>query len=121
MRLFLDCLVDVLFHEIESFSTGSCCQRKSFGDCIDGDDTLGAEKESTFDGKLTDRTTSPNRNRLAAFNVAKLGSHIAGGKNVRQKQRLLVRKFIRHFDRADIGVRHPQIFGLAAREAAEDV
>ena len=50
-----------------------------------------------------------------------LGGHVAGREDVGQEQRLFVGDAVRHLDRADIGHRDAQIFGLAAAIAAEHV
>jgi hypothetical protein len=49
------------------------------------------------------------------------GSHVTGREDIRQEQRLFVSYIVRNLDGANIGHRHPKVFGLAARIAAEHV
>ena len=72
---------------------------------VDGDDAIGAEQEGAADGELPDRTAAPDRDRLAALDIAEIGGHVAGREDVRQEQHLLVAQAVRHFDRPDIGIR----------------
>ena len=81
----------------------------------------GAEQERAANGELPDRAAAPDRDRVARLDVAELGGHVAGRKDVRQEQDLLVGEAVGNLDRADVGIRNPHIFGLPARVAAEDV
>src|SRR5437879_7838485 len=51
-------------------------------DAINGDDVISTEHIGTTNGKLPYRSTAPDGDGSAALEVAVLGSHIAGGKNV---------------------------------------
>ena len=96
-------------------------QREPLGHRVDRDDALGAEQEGAADRELADRTAAPDRDRLAAFDVAELGAHVAGREDVGEEQHLLVVEPVRHLDRPDIGVGHAQILRLAAGIAAEQM
>jgi hypothetical protein len=78
-----------------------------------------AEQEGAADGKLSDRATSPYRDGVAGLDVAKHRRHVAGRKDIGQKQYLFVSQAVRNFERAEVGEGHPQIFGLTAGIAAE--
>jgi hypothetical protein len=71
-----------------------------------------------FDRKLPDRTAAPDRNRLAALDVAEIRGHVPGRENVRQEKNLFVREPVLDLYRTNIRVRHPKIFGLTACVAA---
>ena len=66
-----------------------------------------------------DRAAAPYRDHVAGFDVAEFGGHVAGRKNIREKQRLFVVERVRHLDRPLVRVRHAKIFGLPAAIAAE--
>ena len=89
-------------------------EREPFRNGVDRDHTLGTEQKRALDGELADGTAAPDRDRLAAFEIAEIGGHVAGRKDVRQEQHLLVAQSRRDLDGADIGVGHAQILGLAA-------
>ena len=55
------------------------------------------------------------------FQVAEIGSHEAGREDIREEQDLLVAESLRHLDRADVGIGHAEVFGLAAGIAAQHV
>ena len=59
--------------------------------------------------------------RVAALDVAEIGRHVAGRKDVGEEQHLLVGQAVRHLDRADIGIGHAQIFRLTAGIAAQQM
>ncbi len=121
VRQLLDAVVDVLLHEIDRDRAGVRAPSQPLGHGVDGDDPLGAEQEGAADGELRDRSAAEDGDRLAAFDVAELGAHVAGREDVGQEQHLFVAQPCRHLDRADIGERHAQILRLAAREAAQQV
>ena len=50
------------------------CQRQPLGDRVDGDDPLGAEEESAFDGELADRPAAPDGNRVAWSDIAEVAA-----------------------------------------------
>ena len=67
-----------------------------------------------FDGELADGAAAPDRDGLAALEVAEIGGHEARGKDVRQEKDLFIAEPLRHLDRTDIGIGLPEILGLAA-------
>src|SRR5206468_7247595 len=67
------------------------------------------------------RTAAPEGNDVALANGAVFGGHVTGGKDISQKQRLLVGDTFRNSDGPRIGKRDPRILRLAARIAAECV
>jgi hypothetical protein len=77
--------------------------------------------ENAADRELAHRAASPHRNGFASFEGEKVGSHIAGRKNIGEEQHLFVAEALRHLDRADIGVGHAKIFRLPAGIAAEQM
>src|SRR5947208_5990661 len=81
---------------------------------INGDNVISTEHVGTTNSKLPYRSTAPDSDGIAPLDVAVLGSHIAGGKNVGQKQDLLVPEAGWYFDRADVGEGHADVFCLSA-------
>ena len=82
---------------------------------------LGAEEEGRADSHLANGAAAPYGDRVAALDVAELGGHVAGGEDVGEEERLFVAQPVGHLDRADIGIRHAQIFGLAAAVATQQM
>ena len=99
----------------------SSCKIESLGHRIDGENTFRAQEEGAPDGKLPDRSAAPNRDSLAALQIAEVGRHVAGGKDVGQEEDLLVAEVPRHLDRAHVGIWHPEILRLAAGVASEEM
>ena len=118
---FLDPVVDVLLLEIERCGARRLRQSETFRDGVDGDHPFGTQHEGALDRELADRAAAPDRDGVAALQVAEVGGHVAGRKNVRQKEHLLVAQSLRHLDRADVGIGHTEVFGLAAGVAAQHV
>ena len=91
------------------------------GKPVDRDDPFGAEQVRARDGELSDRTSTPHRDHVALLDVAHLGAHVAGRKDVREEEHLLVRHAGGHLERTNVGERHARILGLPPGEAAEHV
>ena len=102
---------------------GASClgQSQPLGYGIDGNDALGSEEKGTPDGELPDGAAAPYRHRLAALEVAEIRRHVAGRKDVGQKQDLLVAESVRNLDGPDVRIGHAEIFGLSARKAPEQM
>ena len=96
-------------------------ERQALGKAIDRDDPLGSEQERALDRELADGAAAPDGHGVARLDLAVLGRHVAGGKDVREEQDLLVGERVRHLQRADVGKRHPGVFRLAAGIAAVHV
>ena len=54
----------------------------------------------------------PDGDDVARLDVAHLRAHVASWEDVRQEEYLLVRQPVLDLKRADIGERHPRVFGL---------
>jgi len=89
-----------------------------FGNMVDGNDSLSAEHVRAANGEKSHRTAAPDRNYVPRLYTAILGCHITSGKNVREKQDLLIGVPILNHDWTDIGKRNPGIFCLTACIAA---
>src|ERR1700761_3001486 len=114
-------LVDILFLEIEEGPPRRLGKRHPLGHRIHSDHALGAEQKSAADCELPDGAAAPDGNGVTFLDVAEICCHIGGRKDIGEKQDLFVREAVRHLDGPDIGERHPKIFGLSAREAAQHV
>src|SRR5437868_5244018 len=57
-----------------------------FGKAVDGNHATRAEQIGGLDGELTDGPAAPNGKDIAALDIAVLSGHIAGRKNVREKE-----------------------------------
>ena len=77
------------------------------------------EQEGALDRELSDGTAAPDRDRLAALQIAEIGGHEARGEDIRQEEDLFVAQALRHLDRADVGIGHAEVLGLAAGVAAQ--
>ena len=117
-----DALVDVLFHEIDGVGRAgrlgpARCAPARFRSAMT---RAGAQQRRRFGWRIARPGQQPQiaivSPPLMSQNSAR---HVAGRENVGEEQHLLVAEPVRHLDRPDIGVRHPQIFGLAAGIAAE--
>ena len=74
-----------------------------------------AEQQRAADGELAHRSATPHRHhRVARPDVAIFRRHVAGRKNIRQEQHLLVRQIALDHDRPVVGKRHPRILRLPA-------
>ena len=80
-----DEVVDILLHEIDRLGTGVSCKIDPLGHCIDGENTFRAEEVGAPDGKLPDGPAAPNRDSLATLQIAEVGCHVSGGKDVGQE------------------------------------
>ena len=120
-RQLQDGLLHLALGVVDGLGAAFAGQRQPLGQGVDRDDPLRAEQEAGFDRELPDRAAAPDRDRVGRLDLAVVGGHVGGGEDVGQEQHLLVRQPLRDLDRADIGVGHAQILGLAAREAAGDV
>src|SRR5579872_491190 len=90
-------------------------------DTIDCNHALCAKQKCAADCKLADWATSPNRDHVTRLDLAILRRHVAGGKNIRQKQYLLVIESIRHFERPNIYEWHPRELCLSTGIATHHV
>jgi hypothetical protein len=70
---------------------------------------------------LSDGSAAPDRDRLAAFQVAEIRGHVAGRENVRQEQHLIVAQSRGDLDGTDVSEWNAQIFRLAAGKSAEQM
>ena len=71
--------------------------------------------------ELSDRTTAPDRHRVARKNVALFDGLITGGKNVGEEEQLFIRDLFGHFERAHIGIWNADVLRLTAGESAEEM
>ena len=67
------------------------------------------------------RPATPDRDRVAAFDVAILRGHVPRRKYVGQEENLFVAERFRNFHRTDVGERHADVLGLAAGISAEQM
>ena len=68
------------------------CHLQPLWNPINGNDLISAEHIGTANGKLPYWSTAPDGDGIASLDVAVFSSHIAGGKDIGQKQDLLVRR-----------------------------
>ena len=87
-------------------------------DPIDRDHPGRAEQERRPNRELSNRSRAPHGDDVAGAQLAVLGGHVAGRKDVREEQPLFVGDVRRQPQRADVGERHPDVFGLSAGEPA---
>src|SRR5690606_21081865 len=85
---------------------------------IKGNHALRSQHPGTGDRELTHGATAPDGNRVARLNSAVLRGHVTGGKNIREKQNLVVVQVVRNFQRPDVSVGHPHILRLTSRITA---
>ena len=114
-------VVNVDLREIDRLGASGLGHRQPLGHLVDRDHSAGAHHQRRADGELPDRPATPDRDGIAVLDLGVLGGHIAGRKDVGQKERLLVGDAVGNLDRADIGHRYAKILGLAAAVAAEHV
>ena len=94
-----------------------CGHVQPLGHVVDRDDAAGAQHPGALDRELADRAAAPDRDRIARLDLGIFGRHVAGREDVGQEQHLLVGQLVRHLDRADVGVGHAQVLGLAAGDS----
>ena len=63
---------------------------QAFRKPVDGDHPARSEEVSAFDSELADRPAAPDRNGVPGLNRAVLRRHVAGWKNVREEENLIV-------------------------------
>ncbi len=90
-------------------------------EAIDRDDAIRAEQSGARDRELSDGTRAPHRDHLSRLDVAHLGTHVAGRKNVGEEEHLLIAQVRWYPDRTDIGERDAHVFGLSACKSAEQM
>jgi hypothetical protein len=66
------------------------------------------------------RTAAEDHDAVAGLHLRELGDHLRGGKDVRQKQRLLVAHPIRNPEHIHVGERHTDPLGLYTGEGGGD-
>ena len=94
---------------------------ESLRHAIDRDHPFGAKHERAANRELTDRSAAPDRDGVAFLNIAILGGHVAGRKDIGEKEHLLVAERFGDFHGADIRKRYAHVFGLPAGVAAEQM
>src|SRR5215211_2033900 len=72
IRQFLDAVVNVFFHEIERCGTRSLRQSQALRHRVYRNHMLSAEQKRAFDRELADRAATPNRDSLAALQIAEV-------------------------------------------------
>lgn len=63
----------------------------------------------------------PHGHGIAGLYVAVLRRHVPRGENIGKEENLLVGQAIRHFDRPNIGKRHPNVLRLSPRIATGEM
>src|SRR6266700_718980 len=115
----LERLADIDFLVVEDGGLVLCTRHlEPLWNAINSDDVLSAEHVGTANRKLPDRSTAPDGDGITPLDVAVLGSHVTGGKDIGQKQDLLVAEAGRYFHRAHVGKGHADVFCLSAGIAA---
>jgi len=90
-------------------------ERQPFGDEVDTDDALHAELKGDAAGKLPDGTEADHRQGASLGHVGVLDRLPGRGEDVREVEEALVRVLVRHLDRAEVRLGHPEVLRLAAR------
>src|SRR5205085_9146318 len=99
-------LIDVLVVEIEGFGFAFVSRHaQARRDVIDCDYSFRAEQVCALDRELAYRSTTPNRDGITRLDVAVLGSHVTGWKNIGEKKYLLVVQILRNLYRSHVGKR----------------
>src|SRR3569623_1929113 len=68
---------------------------------VDGEDASGVHELRGGDGELSDGPAAEHRHRVTRFDVREVGAEIAGGKDVREQDRLVVADLVGQFDVID--------------------
>src|ERR1051325_6825493 len=89
-------------------------EAEPFGNAVDGDHAFGAEHEGAADRELSDRSAAPDGDGIAGLEVAILRGHVAGGKNVGQKQHLFIGQSVFDLHRPHVRERHAGVLRLSA-------
>src|SRR5581483_6615136 len=76
---------------------------QAVSETINCDHALRSEHKRTADCEQTDRTTSPDRDRIPALYVAVHRAEVAGGEDVGKKQYFVVRNALRNLQWAYVG------------------
>jgi hypothetical protein len=79
------------------------CHPEALRHLVNSNDMFGPEHVGTFDGELSNRTAAPDGDRVAWLDVAVLYGHIAGGKNIGEKEHFLIWNAIGDLKGAHIG------------------
>jgi hypothetical protein len=117
----LNPVVHILVHEIDGNGARLFRQIEALRNRVDGDHSFSTQKECASDGKLPHGTAAPDGDSLAALQIAEIGRHETCREDVAEKQHLIVRQSLGHLYRPHIGIRHAQIFSLAAGIATEQM
>ncbi len=107
--------------EVDGDGAAGAGHGQPLGHVVDADDLLGAHHDRAADGELADRAGAPYRHRVGGLDIALRRGLPAGGQDVAEKQHLLVGQAVGDHHRADIGVGHAHILGLAAGIAAGEM
>src|SRR5690242_190327 len=73
VRHVLTLVVDVVFLEIQRLGPGRSRHLKALRYRVDRDSALGTEQEGGPDRHLSDRAAAPDRDRIAALDIAEVG------------------------------------------------
>src|SRR2546423_1236901 len=114
-RHFSQFLVDVLIVKVQSFRfafVGRHAQARR--NMIDCDYSFRAEQVCALDRELAYWSTTPNSDGITRLDVAVLGGHVTGWKNIREKKYLLVVQILGNLYRSHVSERHTHILSLAA-------
>ena len=114
-------LADVALGVIEDFRAKVAGKLQPRREMVDGDDPLGTEQQRRLDREQPDRAAAPHGDRVAGLDVGIDRGLPAGRQDVGQEQDLVVLEAVGNDHRADVGIGHADIFGLAAGIAAGEV
>ena len=85
---------------------------------VEGDDLSRAEQPGGLHGAHPHRACADHRHAVPGRNLGQLRAPVAAGEDVAQKERVLIRNAVGDFGQAPVGKGDPDIFSLAAVDAA---
>src|SRR5690606_34035155 len=109
------------FIEVDGDGAASARHGQPLGHVVDTDHLPGAHHHRATNGELTHRPGTPDGHGVGGLDIALRRGLPAGRQDVAEKQHLLVGHAVGDHHRADVGVGHADVFGLAARVAAGEV
>ena len=84
-------IVDTILAEVDGLrTTVAFCHAQSLGHPVYRDYTFCTEHPCALDRELPDGAASPDRNCVAVLHLTIFGGHVTRGKNVGQKQHLII-------------------------------
>jgi hypothetical protein len=107
--------------EVDHLDAVAAGHLEALGHVVGGDDPISAQMPRDAGGHLPDRAETGHERGAAGGDIGPLRRLPRGGEHVGEEEVTLVGVAVRHLDRTEVRLRHPQVLGLGARHVAVEL